>query len=160
MPYYIDGDTKLTQSLTILRYIARKYKLDGVDDAQYAKISLLEQQLQDNRMMVSRIAYDPVAFANQKETYVKEQLPASVELLSKFLGANQYAVGGNITYVDFLLYEYTVILKVLAPEVFAKFDNLKQYLARIEALPQLQTYLKSRKPKNINGFTASWNAEY
>ncbi len=32
LPYYIDGDVKLTQGLAIMRYLARKYDLLKTDD--------------------------------------------------------------------------------------------------------------------------------
>lgn len=146
--------------MAILRYIGRKYKLDGADEVEYGRIAMLEQQLQDNRMEFRSIAYNPEMFAKHKETFVREQLFASTELLSKFLGTNHFAVGNNLTYVDFMLYEYTVHLKVLTPELLAKFHNLKQFLDRLETLPQLQDYLQTRKPKTVNGVRAIWNAEY
>lgn len=146
--------------MAILRYIARKYKVDGDNDVDYAKVAVLEQQLQDNRLAFGRTAYAGDDFATLKEAYLNEQLPQSVEQLSKYLGANKFAIGDKVTYVDFLLYEFALIVKTLAPEVLAKYDNLKQFIGRVEALPSLQKYLKSRKPQTFNASISKWNAEY
>ena len=60
MPYYIDGDVKLTQSLAISRYLARKYGLDGTNEQEKTIIPMLEQQVWDwnttiNLVSVSRV---------------------------------------------------------------------------------------------------------
>ncbi|GBN62907.1 Glutathione S-transferase [Araneus ventricosus] len=43
LPYYMEGDTKITQSTAILRYLAHKYGLDGKDDKQKLRVSVAEQ---------------------------------------------------------------------------------------------------------------------
>ncbi|KAH7941008.1 hypothetical protein HPB49_009185 [Dermacentor silvarum] len=51
LPYYIDGDVKLTQSLAILRYLSRKYglaaNLDRMNDKEMVELDVLEQQAGD-----------------------------------------------------------------------------------------------------------------
>lgn len=49
----IDGDLKITQSLAIMKYIARKYNLTGLPEnacpVALAKADMIEQQLNDLR---------------------------------------------------------------------------------------------------------------
>ncbi|KAK8760834.1 hypothetical protein V5799_027896 [Amblyomma americanum] len=59
LPYYIDGDLKLTQSMAILRYLARKHGLDGKTEAQKQRIDITEQQFADFRMNWVRLCYNP-----------------------------------------------------------------------------------------------------
>ena len=49
LPYWIDGEVKLTQTLAILKYLARKYQLIATDIITLAKQEMLEQQLLDIR---------------------------------------------------------------------------------------------------------------
>ena len=158
MPYYIDGDVKLSQSLAILRYIGRKHKLDGSTEEEKIRISLLEQQVTDMNFQIIRISYDPNC-DKLKEDYVKN-LPDSLKLVSKFLGDHPFAAGTNISYVDFLLYEYLTKISVLVSDVFGQFPNLKKFLERIESLPRVSTYMKFEKPSLFNGSMANWNATH
>ena len=47
LPYWIDGEVKLTQTLAILKYLARKYGLIATDMITLAKQEMVEQQLMD-----------------------------------------------------------------------------------------------------------------
>ncbi|KAH7641511.1 der f 8 allergen [Dermatophagoides farinae] len=98
-PYYIDGNVKLSQSLAIIRYIARKQKLIGQNEHEEIRASLAEQQIIDMNMAIARIAYNPNC-EKLKPEFLKS-LPEQVELLSKFLGDQPFIAGANISYADF-----------------------------------------------------------
>ncbi|KAH7641513.1 glutathione S-transferase [Dermatophagoides farinae] len=157
-PYYIDGNVKLSQSLAIIRYIARKQKLIGQNEHEEIRASLAEQQIIDMNMAIARIAYNPNC-EKLKPEFLKS-LPEQVELLSKFLGDQPFIAGANISYADFLLYEYLTKLKILVPEVYDKFENLKKFHERIEALPRVSEYIKKQQPKAFHGPTSLWNGTY
>jgi len=154
LPYYLDGDLKLTQSVAILRHVARKTKLSGQTDAEKLRVDLVEQQLVDINTGVVTICYDP-NFETLKVDYLKN-LPQSLELLSKFLGDRPFLAGESVTYVDFLAYEILDKLNALAPEIVSKVDNLKKYIERVESLPQIANYLKNNPKTPFNGPMAKW----
>jgi len=156
LPYYIDGDVKLSQSLAILRYLARQKNLVGASEAELIRIELFEQQLVDLNTEFVRLSYNP-EFETLKVDYLKN-LPASLQLLSTFLGERPYLAGDNLSYVDFIAYELLDKLLLLANDEVVKFDNFKQYLARFEALPTIAAYLKSDRflKSPINGPTAKF----
>jgi len=149
LPYYLDGEVKLTQSLAILRYVARKTKLDGNTDEEKVRVELVEQQLVDMNMAFTRICYDP-NFETLKVDYLKN-LPQSLELLSNFLGERPFLAGESVTYVDFMAYELLDKINILAPEELTKAANLKKYVERVEALPQIASYLKTAPKVPLNG---------
>lgn len=158
LPYYMEGDLKMTQTLAILRYLGHRHQMDGKDENEKIRISLCEQQTVDMVLALARVAYDPNC-EKLKVDYLKN-LPDTVKLLSKFLGDHPFVAGANISYVDFYLYEYLSKLKVMIPEVFSQFDNLKRYHERIEALPSIAAYIKKQKPYLFHGPMAKWNGEY
>lgn len=156
MPYFIDGDTKLTQTLAILRYLAQKHNLDGANEQEKLAISLVEQQVQDMNSAIVRICYDP-AVEKLKEDYLKG-LPAGLKLLSTYLAEKAFVAGSNISYVDFWLYEYLKKISVMLPGSLDATPNLIKFIDRVESLPQLASYFKSAKPALFNGPMAKWNA--
>ncbi|KAF7492545.1 hypothetical protein SSS_10122 [Sarcoptes scabiei] len=158
LPYYIEGDVKLTQSIAILRYLGRKHKLDGQNEQEWRRITLCEQQIMDLLMALARICYDP-NFEKLKLDLVAK-LPDDLKLFSKFLGDHQFVAGTNISYIDFLVYEYLIRVKIFAPEIFTKFPNLNSYITRIESMPKISAYIKQQEPQLFNGPMAKWNTKY
>nr|XP_027205212.1 glutathione S-transferase [Dermatophagoides pteronyssinus] len=158
LPYYIDGDMKMTQTFAILRYLGRKYKLNGSNDHEEIRISMAEQQTKDMMAAMIRVCYDANC-DKLKPDYLKS-LPDCLKLMSKFVGEHAFVAGANISYVDFYLYEYLCRVKVMVPEVFGQFENLKRYVERMESLPRVSDYIKKQQPKTFNAPTSKWNASY
>jgi len=148
LPYYIDGDVKLTQSTAILRHLARKNDLVGNSEEELLRTDLAEQQAIDIRQSLVKICYNTVEYEALREELLKT-LPATLELVSKFLGSSQYVVGDRITYVDFLLYETLDFVRIFEPTLFEATPVLSEYLSRFEALPAIDKYLKSGQFKRL-----------
>lgn len=155
VPYLMDGDVKLTQTLAILRYLGRKYHLDGTNETERNRIAMLEQQVVDLINDLAQILFHKkdTATPEDKAAFVKQLETDKLSALDKFLGTAKWSSGSDdhLSYVDFWLYEYlhAVDLSDIAGGVVQKFAHLKGFLARVEALPQLAAYLKelNAKPK-------------
>jgi len=160
LPYYIDGDIKLTQSITILRYLARKYDLIGENETQTLRIELAEQQAIDLRMSMIRVVYFNPNYEKDREEYQKK-LPGLLTQFGKFLGANKWIAGEKLTYVDFLLYDVLDFNRLFDPKSFEGTDIVNQYLTRFEAIPQIKAYMSSGKYKKLPCFApiASWGGQ-
>ena len=59
LPYLIDGTTKLTQSNTILRYLARKHNLAGTTEIEHQRIDVIENEAMDCRKRFVGLCYNP-----------------------------------------------------------------------------------------------------
>ncbi|KAM3934488.1 glutathione S-transferase Mu 4-like [Leptodactylus fuscus] len=156
LPYLLDGDVKLTQSNTILRYIARKHGMCGNTESEQNLVSLLENEAMDFRMRLVFITYSP-QFDQLKGPYL-EKLPAVLERYSRFLGDRHWFVGDKITFVDFLIYDVLDQHHILDPTCLQKFKNLQDFHARFEALPAIAAYMKTPRyiKTRINNRMASW----
>lgn len=158
LPYLIDGDVKLTQSTAIIRYLARKYDLDGKTCEEKRRADVIEQQLSDVKRTWVMLCYNP-KFAEQRDAY-EATLPATLKSLSSFLGDRQYFAGDRLTYVDFLAYEFLAQQLIFSKKSFADFKNLTDFVDRIEALPTLKAYLASSACIKwpLNGDMASYGS--
>ncbi|KAH9364102.1 hypothetical protein HPB48_006783 [Haemaphysalis longicornis] len=158
LPYYIDGDVKLTQSMAILRYLARKHGLDGKTEAEKQRVDVTEQQFADFRMNWVRMCYNP-DFDKLKVDYLKN-LPDALKSFSEYLGKHKFFAGDHVTYVDFIAYEMLAQHLLFAPDCLKDFPNLKAFVDRVEALPHVAAYLKSDKCISwpLNGDMASFGS--
>lgn len=156
LPYLIDGDVKISQSIAIMRYIGRKYGLDGKTEAENIRIELIEQQLNDWRR--SQQFYNP-EFEKLVVGYKKE-LPDKLTALSKFLGANEFLGGGGLSYVDFIAYEWLDVHRLLVPGLLADHPTLEAYVKRIESIPEVKKYMESGRfiKWPVNNDAAKWGS--
>ncbi|XP_048353091.1 glutathione S-transferase 2-like [Sphaerodactylus townsendi] len=143
LPYLIDGETKITQSNAILRYIGRKHNMCGESEEELIRVDMFENHIMDFRMAFARICYSP-DFEKLKPEFL-EQLPGKLKQFSQFLGERKWFAGKKITYVDFLAYDILDQQRMFEPKCLDQFKNLKDFLDRFEALENISAYMKSHR---------------
>ncbi|GFS39619.1 glutathione S-transferase Mu 1 [Nephila pilipes] len=141
LPYYIEGDLKLTQSSAILRYVARKYGLDGKDDQEKLRVALAEQQITDLHYSLVYLVKSSDYEAAKKE-FVKN-LPIQLKRWNNFLGDRKFLAGDNLTYVDFMAYDVFDFIRIIHESALDDFPAILAFQNRIKTLPELQEYMKS-----------------
>ncbi|MCL4142903.1 UNVERIFIED_CONTAM: hypothetical protein GTU68_013316, partial [Idotea baltica] len=160
LPYYIDGNIKITQSNAILRYIAAKTNTAGKTQEERVKVSMLECEAYDMRKAFAILCYDP-KFEEKKGAYLSETLPNKLKQLSTFLGNQKWFVGEDVTYADFFLYEVLDCHLVLCPTCLDNFPKLKNFQTRIESLKPIKEYMESGRfiKYPLNGRGAKFGLE-
>ncbi|CAG2181870.1 unnamed protein product [Oppiella nova] len=159
LPYYLDGDIKLSQSLTILKYLARKHGLVARDDPTLAQQELVEQQLEDLRMSFFTVVIGE-DFEAKKPEFITDSLEPQLDLLIKYLYGKEWLTG-QLSYVDFLAYETLDWLRLFSADTFPKYPALTQYLDRFEALPAIAAYQSSEQFKRwpLFGPVVKWGSQ-
>lgn len=150
LPYYIDGDVKLTQSQAILRHLARKHGLDGKTEAEKARVDMAVSQLTDNHMDFVRLVYNP-EFAQLKDAYVngdpakgfRVSMADKLKLLTSFLGDRKFVAGDYVTYADFVFFEYLEGQSFFKSDLLKDYPVLEEYHKRIRAVEGVDKYFKS-----------------
>jgi len=141
LPYYIDGDMKLTETMAIGNHIARKNGLAGACEKDYIRLDLAVGIMSDVGREFAMLCYGP-DFATAKDAYIAA-LPTKVEKISKLFGPGHYLLGDKISYFDFVLFEMLERLQSLVPDCCSAHKNLTEFHARIEALPAIAKYRSS-----------------
>ncbi|KAG0720577.1 Glutathione S-transferase Mu 3 [Chionoecetes opilio] len=140
LPYYIDGDVKVTQSNDIMRHIARKHDLCGKTDAERVHIDIMENQSMDFRSGFARLCYGTFDTDKDIEAYL-EVLPKTIERFLKLLGTHSWFAGENISFVDFIMYELLDQHLLLAKGCLKDAKNLQEFLKRVEELKAINKYM-------------------
>lgn len=141
-----------------MRYLARKHGLTASDEKSLMRQDLVEQQLRDIAFsFIFGVLLNKAEFEQNKKKYLNETLPEHMDLLSKFLGKNEWLVN-KITYVDFIAYELLDWLRIFSPNCLDKWQNLQQFIERFESLPAIAAYMKSDEFKDwpLVAPVASW----
>lgn len=161
IPYYIDGNVKLTQANAILRYLAKKYNLDGKTEEELNRQNMAMEVCADMRMAISFAMYAFFGeFEAGKANYAKD-LPGKIKSLSDYLGNRKWITGHNINMVDFVIYELLYVNNKFIPGCLDNFKNLQDYMARFEALPAIKKYMASERfiVWPLNGRVAKWGGD-
>lgn len=144
LPYYFDGDIKITQSNSILRYIAKKHNLLGKTLKEIVDCDMMLENAMDFRNGTVRLAYNP-NYEQMKEDYFKN-LQSMLQQFESFLGNKKWFAGGeNVTVCDFPMYELLDQHKIMKPGILDAYPKLSEFVARFEALPAIKKYMSSDK---------------
>lgn len=147
LPYLIDGETKLTQSVAIIRYLARRHDLvvPDSDPAAVARLEMLEGQVNDLRWSLVYYCLEDKYEAIRWDFL--ESFPAELERLSRCLGERTWLMGSRLTYVDFMLYEALDQYALFREGCLDTLPNLKEHAKRFRMLAPIKAYLESERFK-------------
>ena len=138
LPYFINGDFRITETVAIHKYIADKWNPEvlGTTPEERARVNMLHGVILDFKNAVTRPCYTS---GNRDEIIpiIQEKLPAIVN----FLGENQFLAGNNVTWVDFFFFEFVNAMRFIHEGLFAEFPSIEAYHARMSDLPRLKEYL-------------------
>jgi len=140
LPYFTDGDVKLTQSDAILRHLGRKHGLYGGSEKQAGHIDMLIDTAKDIKMA---LIMPNVVMKNleEKKAEVITAQDAKFKQLSEFLGGKSFLAGNDVTIADFAMYDALKWFHELDSSLISKHSNLCEYLERFENVPKVKSFL-------------------
>ena len=138
LPYYLDGEMRMTETNAIMKYIASKYgtQLLGTTPAQIAQVEMVCGVVSDLRGATTMPCYttgDRIA--------ITMNLLEKVKPLVNFLGQKPFLCGENITYVDFAFFELCDFMNWISEgQLYSKNPVLQDYFDRVKQLPRLAEF--------------------
>ncbi|CAG0924753.1 unnamed protein product [Notodromas monacha] len=176
LPYFIDGDKRITQSGAIMFYLARKHGLLGATLEEKTRATMAYFELCDFRFAFYFATYGlwyewvPESARLLGWTEVKKydwyskHLPSFLRRSSDFLGDRNFMAGEEVTFVDFLAYELLDVIQYTDPACLANATpNLWKYYHRMESMNAVQNHRHSHRhiswPVNCNHASFGYKAE-
>jgi len=159
LPYYIDGDVKISESWAIMRHIARKTGLLPDSEVACALADQAQGVVQDFRMSFVMMCYRP-GFEENKAAFFK-QLPAKLSRFDAYLKSNKWLSGSKLTYVDFAFAEILDQLQLMETEVFEKYPFISEYLKTFMKMENVASYRNSPRFHKFpcNNRMAKWGGQ-
>ena len=139
LPYLVDGDVKLTETVAIARYLARTYKpeLLGTTPQERGLVNMVWGIYYDMKNKTTHPCY-----SQNDLKVIEDNATNALPALVTFLGDKKFLIGDKPCFVDLFFYES--IQQLLAcgfPTLFEKFPTLKAYKDNVRLLPGLNEYL-------------------
>ena len=149
LPYIIDGEYKLTESLAVEHYIikkgGKKTDLLGRDAKEAAIINMLASILKgDVWKNLVELCINP-NFETEKEKIFQEKIKPHLDKIQKFIGKNNFLLGEKETYPDFYLYECLCYVKGIFPDYFSKCEEFIRQYENFEKIPSMKGYMASER---------------
>jgi len=147
LPVLQDGDIQLAQSGAILRYLAKKFGLDGANATENAKCDEMIEVMGDVRQAFFKAHFEPDATKKEElvKTLKEETLPNYFKKFDDILAANGgFFVGKQVTYADLHMAAYIQTFDGTFPGVLDAFSNIKAHQEKIFALDGIKEWVAKR----------------
>jgi glutathione S-transferase len=110
LPYFFDGETKLSETVAIQKYIAKKYKpsLLGSNAAALGKAEMIYPQIWQLVVAGRGPAYAPLEegkTVDDLKSSIEEAVTPLVEQIFEAMGGSTWVAGEELTWADFGLAE-------------------------------------------------------
>jgi len=148
LPVLQVGDKTLSQSNTIGRYLAKKYKLVGDDDWEAAKMDELVDALTDFRLEWRKhfAEQDETKKAELKKNFDENVVPKYLTKFEAQITANggAFLVGKRISWIDLQLAHFLEFFEAQAAALLDSFPNLKKLKETVFEIPQIKAWIEKR----------------
>lgn len=134
LPYFIDGDFKLTESAAIFKYICHKWakELLGTTSQEFATAEMLAEFAGKLKMAATMPSYTgqsngvEITTCAQLSIDCYPHLAKLVDFRTKY--GFKWMAGNNLTWIDFYVWEVVDYMRWLGNgAVFEQFPSLKEY---------------------------------
>mmetsp|Transcript_26877 Transcript_26877/g.25931 ORF Transcript_26877/g.25931 Transcript_26877/m.25931 type:complete len:219 (-) Transcript_26877:77-733(-) len=145
LPHYIDGEVRLTETLSIHKYLAEKHCPDlcGKTPKEKAELDMVARLTHDGgKVKMVNKCFEP----GSEKSVCQEYALKEVERLVTYLGDKKFIMGDNLTWLDFYNLEFYEWLNWFTEGAyFKKYPKAEEYAKRLSELPGVKEYRASDK---------------
>ncbi|CAF4016340.1 unnamed protein product [Rotaria sordida] len=150
MPVLEFNGTKLPQSKSIARFLAKQFQLAGRDNFEQAKVDAVGDTIEDLLTKLTPVFYEQDESKKEelRKKYFGEELPKHLQnldvLLKDFGNGGPFFVGNHLTWADLLFYDLFETILAMNENCLENYPRLKQNREEVEKQPKIAEYLKNR----------------
>jgi len=139
LPYLIDGEVKISESMAVLKYLARKggkcIPTTNEDWAMAENLEGIVNQVRDGFLHVCYMGASP-------EDWFLKNGKSKLEVLDKFLEGKNWLINSlaDPSYLDFFLWEIVDHHVMYKPDVLSGLGNLQAWYERFQGLEAIKKY--------------------
>ena len=162
LPYLIDGDLKLSQSNSIMKYLEKKYGSYFTGDlAHDIKFDILLESIVDIRGPFTNMCYGEGEMAKKKDAYLSPRTLFKWEYFDGYLKDKKYLTGDSLCAADFAFWNLVDYNHIFDPKILENYTNIMRFKKDFESEPKIEAYLKNPSYKQfpINGWMAEWGGQ-
>ena len=162
IPYIIDGDVKLSQSNSILKYLEKKFgSYCNGDLAHDIKLDVLLESISDIRLPFTLMCYMEGDMAKKKEMYLSPRNTSKFEYFDGWLKDRKFLTGDSLCVADFALWNIVDYNDSFDANILASYKNIQRFKKDFQSDPKVDAYLKDPNYKKfpINGAIAQWGGK-
>lgn len=144
----IDG-LELVQSQAIIRYLAKREKLEGKTSSDIAKCDMIAETVRDLISLAVRVPFLKTKANDEYSSLIATMRDKWSSVGSRFEAilinnGKTYLVGSSMTYADILVvHVLTWFVEECGPSIVGNMPNLVDLQYNVLSLPGLTTFLKS-----------------
>ena len=147
LPYLIDGDFKMTETVPIMQYICNKYKpeLLGETPKEKAIAGMLMNIVQDAKLVTLMF------YRTSDKSEVLTEIYKKFAPIEKFLEGKKFILGDKVCYTDLHLYELLSCIDAIDGEgnVEKNFPNLWTLKTSVGELPEITAFVASDRNQKL-----------
>lgn len=149
LPYLTIDGLKLPQSISIARFVAKRFNLYGSDDLEQAKTDAIVDTVSD----LQSGYFQKVFLAKEEDkdaarkSFLAEDAPNHLGKLEKLItlwGSNGHSVGSSLKWSDLFIYDVTNALSSMDANLVSKFPAIHGVVKSVEANQKVSEYVKNR----------------
>lgn len=132
LPYLVDSDIKLTETVAIMKYICAKWKpeLLHTDPVVYAKAEMIQ-----DRVMALKQKSTVPCYQGKSNQEIMDDLWEPIQEMVELLMNRKWLCGENLTWLDFYFFELAMFLDMLSGEVVCQhYEVLGNYVKSFKEL--------------------------
>ena len=162
IPYIIDGEFKLSQSNSILKYLEGKFgSYYNGDLAHDIKLDTLLDSVYEIRVPFGILFYMEGDLAKKKEEYQSPRILSKFEYFNEWLRNRKYLTGDSVCVADFAFWNLVDYHNLFDIKILEKYENIQRFKRDLENEPKVKEYLNSPdyRPFPINAWMAQWGGK-